>query len=117
EISLAFGQSGNRRVKWGTRPKPESFIAEEGKSLVLDHRPANRGSKLVLGEWGRLVRGRRSRVDFRVLVEKLVGVENLIPEVLIPSTMPAIGSGFRAHVDDAAGKLAPLRTKVIVLHL
>src|ERR1700722_4600914 len=114
KVAASLRYRWHRGVERSARPKPETFIAEKNESLVFDNGSANSGAKLVLrkGHW--LVRFPGG--EFGLLVKELIGIQNLISQVFIAFTMPGIGSGLGAHVDDAAGKLAPLRSQIIVLN-
>ena len=115
KVSQAFLQGWDCRVPWGGRPKPEPFITAENKGPVLDNRSAPSGAKLVLHERDRRVRC--ASLNLRGLVKELIRIQILIPQVFIAFAMPGVGSGLRAHVDDAASKLAPLWAKIVVRHL
>ena len=81
EIASPLCESRNCGREHCTRPQTEAFIATKDESLVFDHWPADRGPKLILGEGRRLVL--LAELYLLSLIKKLVGVEKLIPEILI----------------------------------
>ena len=115
KVAASLRYRWHRGVERSARPKPETFIAEKNESLVFENRSANSGAKLVLrkGHW--LVRFAGGK--FGLFVKELVGIQNFISQVFIAFAMPGVGSGLGAHVDDAAGELAPLGAEVVVLNL
>src|SRR5439155_11043761 len=90
EIASAFRNCRNGRVERGTCSQAETFIAEKGKSPVLDDRSANGCAELILSERRGLVR--LATGNFIPLVEELVGVENLISQIFVAGAMPGIRS-------------------------
>ena len=112
---MAFAEGWDRSVEWCARPKPEALIAAENEGPVLHKRSAPSAAKLVLREWHGLIW--QARVYFGLLVKELVGIQNFISQVFIAFAMPSVGSRLGAHVDDAAGELAPLGAEVVVLNL
>ena len=115
EVTLAFLERWDRGVKRRALPQPEPFVTAENERPVLDDRSTNCAAELILHEWHRRVRC--AGIEFLNLVEKLVGIQSLIPQIFVPFSVPGVGSGLGAHIDDAAGKLAPLGAKIVVLHL
>src|SRR5205823_2919026 len=115
KVACAFKRSWNRGQERCSCPQTIAFITEKGEGLVLDGWTTDRGSKLILNPWWGFVL--RPFQDFCSLVEKFVGVESLVTQVFVGGAVPCIGARLRTQVDNAARKLAPLGTKIVVLDL
>ena len=68
----------------------ESFIRDEKEGLVLamiqvrnPYRPSKRPSEVVLSE--------RSNWNAQIIVEPIVGIEGIVPQIIESAAMPLIG--------------------------
>src|SRR5260370_23114277 len=113
--------AGAFRCGWNVGGEPRSceqakcFIAAEDKSLVLHDSSADGSSKLVLSERRPLVFQAAS--ELLSLIKKLVGIENLVAQLLICGAMPGVGARLRAQLDHASNELSPLRSQVALFDL
>ena len=85
---------------------------EEEECLVLQDRPADRTTKLILPEWRTSKRGSTRTI---VVVEVVVRVQDFVPQVLVCSPMELIGSRLRREVDDSS-RVAAILGRNIVRH-
>src|ERR1700686_2419732 len=72
-------------------------------------------AELILRETSRFIG--ESVSQFVGLVEWVVGVQNFVAQILIGFSVETIGARLRAEVQYAAGKFAPVRTRVAGLYL
>ncbi len=51
-----------------------------------------------------------------LIQEEIVGIQHLVAQVFVRFPVQAVAARFRAQVNDAARKLAPIRSQVTGLH-
>ena len=108
EIAGALRVGGNAVCVGLALAELETFVAEEEEGLVPLHRASDVSAVLILREC-------RTR-NTSLVVEKRVGVENLVAEELIQAAVEGIGAGFCREIDRAAGQTAELGTQIVGLN-
>src|SRR5262249_31836231 len=86
-----------------------SLVAAKQEKLVADERTAGGSAELILAESREAAAGD--------VIEKIVGVENVVAEKFEYGAVEIVGAGFESGVDHRASVTPKFGAEVIVLHL
>ena len=108
EITRPHGITGNACISRARAAFSPVVIIEEEEGFVLEDRAANRTAVIVAAQW-------RDRISVAVC-EPIVGIEAIIAEELVNTTVKLVRAGARHHIDHRGARKPVFRAEIRLLN-